>query len=1046
MQGGSLANIEMYEGRYHIVVVEAYEGLIEFLSDQETDRTASQGLGLPLEELAEHLAGRFSILCWQDWYPYELRQTYVSTPGTRPVSPLFPADHSRFDSAKLQRLAIPAVDPDYELPLAERGLSPRSIGLIDDSGLLFFMSCCLDKHLRNLYREDPFDAVILPMWGGLGYVFQMARATRAPEHVDVPIAVVVTDTSANRHAANEEGAWTRQAIVRRQMEDVSLALADLPLVFGPRAKEISLRGRLPESSPPVLLPRFVQPRTLDGIQTVLSPRQTGLPVQFFLYEPQDAASGVLASLDAVHLLRRKGFRFERPVISGGPSMVFAPMKPQSFQEYWSSRGWVRQLLQDRQWEWSNDYPRLAGTYSIRLCPSRFKHLPDIWTELAAGTLVLLSPAAAEGLALEDRLPKEAIIQGDPTPKRLADRLENIAKADIAALEQLRQKLCRGVLAAHRGQQRHQLLDHALTALDRLLGRTFQPTNLERVALLFLDRRLSLRAIAEKDRAPFPRGLDCGTRRGALSVVVTCYEMRSMVKEAVESVWASERLPDEVLLIDDGSHEDETVIHLHELEQRASETGLPLRVIRQRNQGLASARNTGLQAATGEFISFLDGDDMIEPAFYRVAVDLLQRQPRLGGVGAWARIFEGLDGYWNAPQPELPFLFVENSVIVPCMMRTDLLRQLGGYDVQQRYVYEDWELGIRLLASGWPIVNIPRHLLRYRYRPDSMYHSMTQVQNQVVRELLLGKHRETASRFAVEIVMQTENRLHRFLHPDRQPETPPEDQLASAEEISQQPEPASATHPEESLCVQTGSKSDERPLKHLLICREFPPSPIRGGGIGSYAHNIARLLAESGETVHVIGQLWENEPKRIEEQCDGRLIIHRVPMDDWDSFLLRNPMPDYRETEVRGLSQSLYPHQAFSWQASLAAETLIEQEGIDLVEAQEWEAPLYYIQLRRALGLGPQKCPPCIVHLHSPIEPIARHNDWTIYEPYFLTAKRFEDYTIAAADALLCPSHFLARQVEARYGLSESSVQVIPYPLSEIPLLKRDKQCWEEGSI
>ena len=233
---------------------------------------------------------------------------------------------------------------------------------------------------------------------------------------------------------------------------------------------------------------------------------------------------------------------------------------------------------------------------------------------------------------------------------------------------------------------------------------------------------------------------------------------------------------------------------------------------------------------------------------------------------------------------------------------------------------------------------------------------------------------------------------------------------------------------------------------MLICREFPPSPIQGGGIGTYAHNIARLLAESGETVHVIGQLWENGPKRTEEQCDGRLIIHRVPIGDWDSFLLRNPMPDYREREVRGLSQSSYPPQAFSWQASLLAETLIEQEGIDIVEAQEWEAPLYYLQLRRALGFGPQTCPPCIVHLHSPIEPIARHNNWTIYEPYFLTAKRFEDYTIVAADALLCPSHFLAHQAEIHYGLSESSVQVIPYPLSEIPVLDRDKQCWEEGSI
>lgn len=46
----------------------------------------------------------------------------------------------------------------------------------------------------------------------------------------------------------------------------------------------------------------------------------------------------------------------------------------------------------------------------------------------------------------------------------------------------------------------------------------------------------------------------------------------------------------------------------------------------------------------------------------------------------------------------------------------------------------------------------------------MYHSMTNVQNQVMRELLLTKHRDTAARFAVEVTMQMENRLHRLLNP------------------------------------------------------------------------------------------------------------------------------------------------------------------------------------------------------------------------------------------------------------------------------------------
>jgi hypothetical protein len=68
------------------------------------------------------------------------------------------------------------------------------------------------------------------------------------------------------------------------------------------------------------------------------------------------------------------------------------------------------------------------------------------------------------------------------------------------------------------------------------------------------------------------------------------------------------------------------------------------------------------------------------------------------------------------------------------------------------------------------------------------------------------------------------------------------------------------------------------MKHLIICREYPPAP--GGGIGTYVFHISRLLADSGETVHVIGQLWEGAEKKVEEDLGGRLVIHRVPYKDW----------------------------------------------------------------------------------------------------------------------------------------------------------------------
>lgn len=234
------------------------------------------------------------------------------------------------------------------------------------------------------------------------------------------------------------------------------------------------------------------------------------------------------------------------------------------------------------------------------------------------------------------------------------------------------------------------------------------------------------------------------------------------------------------------------------------------------------------------------------------------------------------------------------------------------------------------------------------------------------------------------------------------------------------------------------------MKHLIICREYPPAP--GGGIGTYAQHISQLLVQSGETVHVISQLWDGATRGTEEQQGGKLIIHRLPFDDRTAVLRSKPHPLVRSKEARALFRSDFSPQSFSWQAAVLAERLVKDEGIDLVEAQDYEAPLYYFQLRRALGFGPKRTPPCFVHLHSPTEFIVRHNEWDISLGRFATAKRLEDYTIAAADALLCPSRFFADQAEAHYGITEGSIEIIPYPVGEMVSVDRDRHIWWEGTI
>jgi len=179
------------------------------------------------------------------------------------------------------------------------------------------------------------------------------------------------------------------------------------------------------------------------------------------------------------------------------------------------------------------------------------------------------------------------------------------------------------------------------------------------------------------------------------------------------------------------------------------------------------------------------------------------------------------------------------------------------------------------------------------------------------------------------------------------------------------------------------------MRHLIICTEYPPAPIAAGGIGTYVQNIARLLVEAGETVHVITVLWPGAPLVREEFCEGRLVIHRVSVDGILDVEWNRGRESIANDELQALSRSDFPEARFAWQAALLAESLIEKENIDLIEAQEFQAPLYYFQMRRALGLGPKKQPPCVVHLHSPTELIYRFNDWSTRQPYARIARQME---------------------------------------------------------
>lgn len=106
----------------------------------------------------------------------------------------------------------------------------------------------------------------------------------------------------------------------------------------------------------------------------------------------------------------------------------------------------------------------------------------------------------------------------------------------------------------------------------------------------------------------------------ISVIMPVYNVADYLPQAVESILSQDYDKLEVILIDDGSKDDSGAVCDHYAARDAR-----VRVIHQENGGAAAAKNAGLRIASGEYLSFVDSDDFLEPNVYEYMVNLLKQE-------------------------------------------------------------------------------------------------------------------------------------------------------------------------------------------------------------------------------------------------------------------------------------------------------------------------------------------------------------------------------------------------------------------------------------
>ncbi len=207
----------------------------------------------------------------------------------------------------------------------------------------------------------------------------------------------------------------------------------------------------------------------------------------------------------------------------------------------------------------------------------------------------------------------------------------------------------------------------------------------------------------------------------VSVIIPSYNRAKLVVETIESVLNQSFQDFEIIVVDDGSTDTtEKVV-----------SNFPIRYIKQENQGLPNARNTGINASQGNYIAILDSDDCLLEGSLEKRVAVLEKYPRVGFTYSQMYIMDEnsqITGLHRLPIPVSGFrlkqkelhdlLYVNHIPASTVMIRRSCLDRVGMFNPTFIHGQEDLEMWVRL-ASIYDSFYIPEPLIKYRLHSNRM---------------------------------------------------------------------------------------------------------------------------------------------------------------------------------------------------------------------------------------------------------------------------------------------------------------------------------------
>lgn len=221
----------------------------------------------------------------------------------------------------------------------------------------------------------------------------------------------------------------------------------------------------------------------------------------------------------------------------------------------------------------------------------------------------------------------------------------------------------------------------------------------------------------------------------ISIIIPTYNSAHMVCDTINSVLSSKEEDYEIIVVNDGSTDNtETVIASYLSDKR-------IKYIEQENKGLSGARNTGVLNAKGEYLVFLDADDIILPDKLTIQKNYLEENPDYDIAYSNSEWFIE-DDFENTRKVNFP-VYTEHIInhlifgnfihVNSVMVRKDAIIKAGLFDEKLREL-EDWDLWLRMALNGSKFGFTPGVHSKVRIRKGSMTSNQVRMNGTMVKVL------------------------------------------------------------------------------------------------------------------------------------------------------------------------------------------------------------------------------------------------------------------------------------------------------------------------